>query len=227
MAITVVTPPAEKALSVAAVKPHLNIETNEIDWDTELEDIYIPSAVWNFETFTNRALITQSVKQTFDQFPSEDFFNLERYPASSIDSIQYYNLENTLITFDPSNYIFVSTATPQKVCLAYGKNWPTDIHPTRMMSVEVNYSAGEANNENTLYLAHPEFKAPLCMLVAYLYKNREDDEFGPGISKIQPEWTSTRLMLRLKTYFYQHRSQTRVITSDLYSLGGANVRTSY
>ena len=227
MAITVVTPPASNALSVAAVKPHLNIEPDEIEWDAELEDIYIPSAVWNFETFTGRALITQTVKQTFDQFPSEDFFNVERYPAAAIDSIQYYDTDNTLQTFDPSNYIFVSTSTPQKVCLAYGKTWPSDIHPTRLMAVEVNYITGEADTQLGLFQAHPEFKAPLCMLVADLYKNREDDEFGPGISKVQPEWTSTRLMLRLRTFFYQHQSQSRIVVSDLDSVEYKNVRATY
>lgn len=227
MAITVVTPPAVSALSVAAVKPHLNIETLETDWDTELSDIYIPSAIWNFESFTGRALITQTVKQTFDQFPREDYFNLERYPASAITSIQYYDKENTLKTWDASNYIFVSTATPQKICLAYGKEWPNDIHPTRLMSVEVNYSVGEAANETALFTAHPEFKAPLCILVADLYKNREDEEMGPGIAKVNPEWTSTRLMLRLRTFFFQHKSQSRIHTSDLDYVRGAYVGSSY
>lgn len=227
MAITVVTPPAVSALSVAAVKPHLNIEDSETDWDTELEDIYIPSAIWNFESFTNIALINQTVKQTFDQFPTEDYFNLERYKASSITSIQYYDKDNTLKTMSSSDYIFVPTANPQKVSLAYNKDWPSDIHPTRMMAVEVNYTVGIAANEAALFTAKPEYKAPLCILVADLFKNREDDEMGPGIAKVNPEWTSTRLMLRLKKFYFEHKSQSRLNISDLDNLRGSHVFSSY
>lgn len=206
MAIKVITPPAVNAISLSLVKEHLRILG--ADDDTALEGLYIPSAIANFEAITGRALITQTVEETFDQFPAcSSYFLLERgSPLQSVTHVKYWASDDTLKTFDAASY-FVSTSTlPGTICLKTGYSWPSDIHPTRLGAVVVTYVVGYGASDSNV---PADIKQALSLLIGDLYRNREDSVVSSGVSRVDVNWPSVRLAKKYRTFYYQLFDQSR------------------
>jgi hypothetical protein len=58
----------------------------------------------------------------------------------TVNSIQYYNLANTLTTVDPSTYYVDEFSEPARVILNLGATWPVDTRDRA--AVVVTYTAG-------------------------------------------------------------------------------------
>lgn len=211
MTVHIATAPAALAVDLELVKLHLNLF--EDYQDPLLEQLYIPSAIWNFEQTTGLALIEQDILQTFDQFPCENYFLLERVsPGISDLVVKYYDEDNTLTTFAASNYIFADKAFPPSVCLGAGKAWPSDIHTSRLSAVEVTYTAGYENSA----AVPADIKQAICLIVGDLFTFREDSIAVPGVLVANPTWPSMKHALRWKTQFFEHPSQSRKLDHAYY-----------
>lgn len=214
MTITVKAKPGNLAISLATIKTkHLRITSGTLD-DASIQNVYIPSAIRYFEEFTNRALITQTLIQTFDGFPCDArYFYLERMSPKVEDvetvvlnSIYYYNNQGVLTEFDSSNFIVNHDDTPVSIQLLPGKCWPSDIDPERIKSVRVDYTCGYGDDEGDV----PEaIHHCLAMLVATSFNFREDDLYSPGGTIAQPSKTSINYLRTFKTGFHELRGQSR------------------
>lgn len=205
--IKIITPQDYKTIfSLTTIKSHLRI--TESDYDDLIEDVYLPSAISTFQSITNIAIGLQTVKQVFDCFPKESYFNLELSPfsVSEVTNIQYYNEKNVLTTFDAANYFF-STGTPDNVNLNTNKQWPIDIHQTRLSAVEVNYKTGHANIENL----PKEIFHIICLMLGDFIQFTDDTIAQSGVVVVNSSWHSTRMMRKFRQFFYQHPSQTRIL----------------
>lgn len=203
--ITITTPPAQKAMSLSLLKEHLRIIGN--DEDATLS-FYLDAAILTFENFAGSCLITQTVKQVFDQFPCEDYFLLERgRPIISVSSVKYYDLDNTLTTFSTDNYLVTDSTVPPSICLKPGKTWP-ELHRTRLGAVEVTYTAGYGTTEASVPM---DVKLALSLMVGDFYQNREDSVTQPGVVMLRSNWHSMKFIQKYKSYFSQHPSQSRKI----------------
>ena len=196
----------ELPISLELAKQHLFI--TETDLDVILEDLFIPSAVNAFEEITKRALITETVVEALDCFPScENYFHLERgCPLQSVTSVKYYDEDNTLQTFDSSNYIVSASTLPGSITLATNKRWPTDIHKTRLAAVEITYVAGYGLDDENIPI---DIKHALCQMLGEFDLNREDTVIQPGVTKVDVDWASSKVIDRYKTFYYRHKSQDR------------------
>jgi uncharacterized phiE125 gp8 family phage protein len=91
MSLRVITPPAAEPVSIETVKQHLRI-------DHDLEDFlltaYIKAAREQAEELTRRALITQTLEQSFNAFPADGILPLWRPPLQSVTSVTYYDSLN-------------------------------------------------------------------------------------------------------------------------------------
>lgn len=214
MTITVKTKPVELAISLATLKEkHLRINYGTLD-DASIEDLYIPSAINYFEFYTGRALITQTLIQSFDGFPCDArYFYLERMspPIEGVEtvvinSIRYYNNEGVLTEFDSSNYQVDHFDLPISIQLLPEKCWPTDIDTERVNAVQVDFTCGYGATEDDV---PKEIHHCLAMLVATSFNFREDDLYSPGGTIAQPSKTSVNYLRRFKTGFYELRGQSR------------------
>jgi len=204
MTVQVTVAPAVSAIDISLVKEHLRIIGDD---DNISLSMYMSAAIAMFEQHAGLCLITQTIKQTFDQFPCEDHFFLERgMPLQSVSHVKYYDTDNVLQTMSSDEYIVLSNTLPPSICLASGESWPSDIHPTRQAAVEVTYVAGYGTTSSSV---PKDLHLALSLLIGDLFQNREDSIAMPGMTIAKVGWNSQRLLARYKTHFYQHLSQSR------------------
>lgn len=137
MRVAVVTPPAIEPVTVADVKLALHI-------DGTTEDTLITSWIKTgrelAEGFLRRALITQTVEVTLDDFPCVPVL-LPRSPVQSITSVTYYDTDNVSATVDLNSLIIDTSCEPARIDLGFGEVWPAAI--LRPMSgVKIRYVSG-------------------------------------------------------------------------------------
>lgn len=205
MPVRVITAPSAFPTTLTLVKKHLRIMHDREDL---LIESYIRAATEYFERITGRSLITQTLKMSFDSFPCEDYFHLERgCPLQEVLSVEYYDSTNTLQTLDAENYGVVTESIPGKIFRS-GVTWgEDDLHPTRPGAVEVTFVAGYGDDESDV----PEdIKLALSMLIGDSYSNRENQQVSPGLVTIQTSFGTNLLLMGYKTSFFQFPSQQRV-----------------
>lgn len=164
MALKLITPAAELAVSLADVKAHLRVDTTDED---SLITAYITAAAELAEQATGRALMLQTWELTLDAFP--DAFELTRVPASSITSIKYWDtagvqqtLGTALYTLDNADDYGPAYAVP-----VVGGTWPDT--RVQINAVALRYVAGYANAA-----AVPDsIKSWIKLMVGAMHINRQ------------------------------------------------------
>jgi len=164
--VKIITDVSTEPVSVAQAKEHMRITIS--DDDTYIS-ILITAAREYCESYTRRALATQTLEYVLDQFPIKDSFELPMSPVQSITSIKYKDSDGDETTWDSANYILNDDYIPAKVQLAYNIDWPSFTeYPTA--AVRVRYVAGH----NDSYVALPKrIYQAILILVAEMYEKRE------------------------------------------------------
>jgi uncharacterized phiE125 gp8 family phage protein len=199
--IKVTTPPALPAIPLQLLKEHLRIIGND---DDETLKLYLDAATQGFEAYANQSLILQTVQQSFDSFPVENFFLLERSPLHTFTAIQYYDVDGTIQTLNPSIYSVNNDTTPPAISLKKGASWPS-VDENRLGAVICTYVAGYGVDAASV---PSDIKQGLCLIVGDLFQGREDTIAQPGIVIARSFWGSNRFFHKFKSYYYSHASQS-------------------
>ncbi len=162
MAYTVSTAPASEPVTTAEAKLSLRVDHSEED---DLIDEYIQAAREYVEGFTNRGLMTQTIKQYYAAFPCA--LDLRFAPIQSVTSVKYYdgaNVQQTLV---------LNTDYYQDIITEPGQITPVDSWPTtytRPDAVEVEFIAGYANAASV----PAKIKQVMYLLIGEMYEVREN-----------------------------------------------------
>lgn len=207
MSIIIVTPssPSVMPISSSLLKAHLNILDTETDYDQVL-GMYLPAAMAEFTAYTGRALLQQTVRQSFDRFPCENYFLLERCPLISFTKLEYFDNTDTLITVDPSLYTVSEDEIAPILQLKYGKSWNYSYSYNRLNAVRATYVVGYGTDASSIPM---DIKRILCMMVADSFLYRENIMAQPGIGQIVLTHSAYSAMNKYKTNFFEHLSQSR------------------
>lgn len=155
--IETVTAPVNSPVSLADAKTHLRVDGTA---DDALIQLYIDAATQMAQDYLKRALITQTLKMTFDGFTnmahadlplsgwitgakeyfdgSGDLIELWRAPIQSITTIDTIDVDNTSTTYSSAKYTL--DANTGRVFLNQNNTWPTELRD--YAAVEVTYVAG-------------------------------------------------------------------------------------
>jgi uncharacterized phiE125 gp8 family phage protein len=110
MALSLVTAPATEPLTLAEAKLHLRVDIND---ENDLITALIVAAREYVETFTHRALITQTWDWTCDAFPcGDESVQLPKAPLVSVTSVSYIDGSGSTQTWAASNYTVDAPAGP-------------------------------------------------------------------------------------------------------------------
>jgi uncharacterized phiE125 gp8 family phage protein len=164
MALKLITPATELAVSLADVKAHLRVDTTDED---TLITAHITAAAELAEQATGRALMPQTWELTLDAFPAA--FEITRLPAASITSLKYWDAAGVQQTLGTGLYTLDNTDDfgPAYVVPVYGSVWP--VNRDQINAVALRYVAGYATAENV-----PEsIKAWIKLQVGAMYENRQ------------------------------------------------------
>ena len=160
MPLSLTTAPTAEPIDLAEAKLHARVDGSD---DDVLVASWITAARLYCETFTRRALVTQTWKLTLDGFASK--IVLPHAPLQAVTSITYIDAAGATQTVTSTVYAVDTDAEPGIVRLGYGQTWPT----TRGFAndVTVNYVAGYVTPFTTT------FGTDVCAAVGHLLEDAD------------------------------------------------------
>lgn len=180
MGLSLVTAPVVEPLSLSEAKLHCRVDIPDED---ALFDNWIRSAREYVETFTRRALITQTWDWKLDAFPC-GVIELPLANVTTVTSITYVDTAGDTQTWSSSYYQSDLPTGPKaqraRIVPAYAQYYP--VTRCQMNAVTVRFIAGYGASADRV----PEsIKAGMKLLIGHWYMNRERVQVGIGVAAVQ------------------------------------------
>lgn len=168
MTYEITAQPTAEPITVQEVKTFLNLTAN--DHDALIEMLIKATREWSEKT-TGRAMLSQTVKQYWDEWPTDTWggtWELGVNPVSSVTSIQYIDTNGATQTWAASNYTADTKSRIARIVPTDTAEYPDlDDAPN---AVIVTYVAGVS----TVASVPATVKTAMLQKIAFLYENRED-----------------------------------------------------
>ena len=179
--IKLITAATAEPISLVIAKQHLKVETTD---DDDLVTALIKAARETAESFTGRALASQTFEYILDEFPqSGDMIFIPNPPLESVESIKYKDYEGTEVEWDSSNYIIDSDNIPARISLAYNKIFPV-FTPYPVSAVRIRFVAGYKIGGDPHLIIPEQINNAIKFLIGHFYENRESVVIGTITSKV-------------------------------------------
>lgn len=181
MALSLVSAPATEPLTIAEAKSHLRVD---VDDENDLVTALIQAAREWVETFTHRALITQTWDLMLDDFPTnwastavhrtsmtDGAIWLPKAPLQTVTSINYIDSTGTTTLWAATNYTVDAPAGPWARVGRIVPNYAVIYPVTRLVpnSVTARFVAGYG----AAAAVPVGIKAAIKLLIGHWYQNRE------------------------------------------------------
>jgi uncharacterized phiE125 gp8 family phage protein len=163
--LKLITPPAVPIVELAGAKAHLRVDLNTED---VMIETLVAASTRHAEDYTRRAFLTQTWQLTLDEFPEEDFIKIPLPPLDVVNSVKYYDDDDTEYTMDVADYYVDTFSEPGRVVLRNEASWPTDTLRAAN-GVIINFDCGWGIADD---VPGPIYQAVLIML-NHLYDNRD------------------------------------------------------
>lgn len=168
--------PAFEPVSLEEARDHLRVDAQ--DEDTLISSL-ITACRRKVESETGRALISQTVRAYWDEFPADgDTICLPVCPVSDLSNVMYTDTNGTYQVWGSDNYTADLVGSSPRIVRKNTVGWP-DVG-TFPNAVRVTYTAGAA----TTSAVPAELKHAILTQIALLYERREDMPLNgntPGI----------------------------------------------
>lgn len=133
----IITPPAIEPITVDEVKDFARIDGTDED---DMIEKYIIAARQACELYLGRALITQTIRMSLDEWNVKEI-KLQRPPLIAVTSITTIDEDDVETTYSSDNYYVVTDSIPGKVVIKSGSTVPTN--SVRCSSgFRITYTAG-------------------------------------------------------------------------------------
>lgn len=163
MALKLITPATDLAVSLVEAKAHLRVDVSD---DDTLITAYITAATELAEQATGRAIMPQTWLLSLDAFPES--LQLTSTPVASVTNVKYIDTAGTLQTLSSSLYT-VSTEddfAPAQINPVYGTSWPSP--RDQVNAVTCTFVAGWPAAANV----PDSIKAWIKLMVGAMFENR-------------------------------------------------------
>lgn len=175
MAWKVSSAPGSEPLTRTEVKEWLKVDS-DITADDDLIDGLITASRKYAERRTGIALLTQTIQESFDDFPPHSRRNyhgvlqLSVSPVIAVTSLQYKDENGDTQTWAASNYILDTTTKPARISPTYETEWP--LVYDEINAVTVTYTAGHAATTDANFPS--EVLIAMKLWIAGEYEQRQD-----------------------------------------------------
>lgn len=159
--LQLIVPPSGSVVSVAELKAHLRVVSN--DEDTYIDGLQA-AAVEYVESFLRCKLLAQTWRAFFSDFSEE--MPLPFPPLRDVLALRFYDSDGDLITVASSHYWADVVSIPARIIRKAEYQWPLiDIY--RPFPVQVDFLVG-------FYPSIPQsIKVAIMLIVGHWYTNRE------------------------------------------------------
>ena len=172
MSWKVTTKPAAEPVEASDVKLYARIDGSSED---TLIEGFITAVREATEKYLGRALITQSITASFNEWP-ESPIELPRPPLVSIIEVRTVDEEGSTTTYSSDNYFARTIIEPGEFIIKFDKTEPQN-EDRYFGGYEIEYVAGYGNAEDV-----PQaIKLGITMWVADVYENRVPIDEPPAI----------------------------------------------
>lgn len=191
MAFVLVTAPASEPLSTDAAKAHLRVD---IDDDNDYIDTLVATAREHVESYTRRALITQTWDLWLDDWPEDGVIKL-RSPLQSVTHVKYVDDTGATATMSADDYLVDAYNEPGQVVLKGAASWP-NATLREVNGVNVRFVAGYGSAGSSV---PKPFLHAMKLLTSHWYENREQVVVTGAVPKEIP-YSVERLLWPLRVY---------------------------
>lgn len=181
MGLQLITAPAIEPVDLGQAKLHLRVVTDDQD---QLITSHIKAAREAVESFTHRALITQTWELTWDRFPTlfGSTILLDKGKLQQVDSLTYIDADGATQTLHDAIVSPAITGSIQedrnndeggRVTPAFGESWPgtRDV----LNAVTLQFQAGYGNDQEDI----PEpIRMAMMLAISDLHEHREETVIG-------------------------------------------------
>jgi len=171
LAPVLVTAPATTPVSLAEAKAHLRV--TEADDDALIGSLVqaVTARLDGWSGILGRALVTQTWRQDYQEFPRGDVLRLPLHPVQSVTSVTYIDAAGATQTLSASLYRFAVDALGPAIVLDDDAVWPvTDERPA---AVSVMFVCGTAPSQ-----VPGAIKAAMLLMIGDLYRFTESAVSG-------------------------------------------------
>ena len=122
------------------------------------------------EDYQHRSYVEQVYRMTYDSFPNT-CIDFPRPPLISVDSVKYYDTDDTETVFGSSNYFVDLNSEVGRLSLNYGVAWPTvTLRPIN--AVIIDFTTGYGVDASTV---PDSVKNAIYIYCTHMYENRESE----------------------------------------------------
>jgi len=173
------TAATSEPIALSEAKLFLKVDTSD---DDALIGTIISSAREYVENFTGYQLLSATYTQYLDKFPNKNTaIELLMNPVSAVTHVKYYDSNNTLQTWNTSNYDTDLKGKPARITLANDATFPTVYDRTN--AVEIKFVAGYASTSATGF--PKQLLNAMYLIIGHLYENRQDVIVGSIVSEMK------------------------------------------
>lgn len=180
MATKLFASPVLEPLTLTETKDHMRVTAASED---ALISELIPAARRHAESYTRRALMTQTWDLLLDRFADPGRWispiEIPLPPLQSIDSINYVDSAGDSQLLDPAKYQVDIASEPGRVAPAYGETWPDTRE--QLNAVTIRFVAGYGDNPADV---PGGIRQAMLMLIGHLFERRESTITGTIISTV-------------------------------------------
>ena len=136
------TAPASEPVTLAQVKAQIKGEG--VSWSTEEDNLFtaqIKAAREAAESYTDSVFVSQTWELWLDELPA--IILLPKLPLISVTSVEYYDTDDSLQTFDSANYK-VESLGKYASQIHVNDNWPS-LSTKREFPVKITYVVGHSS----------------------------------------------------------------------------------
>lgn len=172
----VVVAPAEEPVSLHEAIEHLRLDTlEETLW---LKRTIAGARRW-VEEYTRRALITQTLEWSLDEWPGRTV-RLPKPPLRAVLAVEYVDADGATQTLPAEAYMTDTRSTPGRLRLRPDWSWPS-MQTDALGGVVFRYTAGYGDEGGDV----PEaITSAILLMLGHLYENREATTAGTIITSI-------------------------------------------
>ena len=176
IAPSLITGPTEPPVSLAEAKAHLRVDFTD---DDTLISALIDAATAHVDGYTGilaRALVTQTWRQDFCDWPGDRVLRLPLAPVASVESVKYFDAANVETTVAESgNYALLEDARGPYIKFTSDFAAPA-LYDERDDRIRVTFVAGYGDPSDV----PAAIRAAVLLIVGDLYKNRDAGETAPN-----------------------------------------------
>lgn len=176
IAPSLITGPTEPPVSLAEAKAHLRVDFTD---DDTLISALVDAATAHIDGHTGilaRALVTQTWRQDFCDWPGDRVLRLPLAPVASVESVKYFDAANVETTVSESgNYALLEDARGPYIKFTSDFAAPA-LYDERDDRIRVTFVAGYGDPSDV----PAAIRAAVLLIVGDLYKNRDAGETAPN-----------------------------------------------